>query len=89
MLHVPSRHSYYRNRGPFSAPGLPLLIHGDDDRNVPFSESVTLAAALRAQGVHCEQLIFPDEVHGFLRHANWLRAFRAAAEFFDRQLAGK
>jgi len=66
-----------------------LLIHGDDDRNVPFSESVTLAGALRAQGVHCEQLIFPDEVHGFLRHANWLRAYRAAADFFDRQLARK
>src|SRR5207245_10341075 len=27
-----------------------LLIHGDDDRNVPFSESVNLAEALRRQG---------------------------------------
>jgi dipeptidyl aminopeptidase/acylaminoacyl peptidase len=61
-----------------------LLIHGDDDRNVPFSESVTLAEALRAQGVHVEQLVFPDEVHGFLRHASWLRAYRAA-DFFERQ----
>jgi len=29
-----------------------------------------------------EQLVFPDEVHSFLRHASWLRAYRAAAEFF-------
>jgi dipeptidyl aminopeptidase/acylaminoacyl peptidase len=65
-----------------------LLIHGDDDRNVPFSETVNLAEALRRQGVEFEQLIFPDEVHGFLRHSNWLRAFEAAGEFFDRKLRG-
>ncbi len=49
-----------------------LLVHGDDDRNVPFSESVSLAAALRKQGVEFEQLIFPDEIHSFLRHSRWL-----------------
>lgn len=63
-----------------------LLIHGDDDRNVPFSESVTLAEALRKQNVPFEQLIFPDEVHGFLRHDRWLAVFRAAADFFNRHL---
>ncbi len=63
-----------------------LLIHGDDDRNVPFSESVTMAAALRKQGVEFEQLIFPDEIHGFLRHSRWLEVFRAAGDFLDRQL---
>lgn len=52
-----------------------LLIHGDDDRNVSFSETVTLVGALRAQGVYFEQLIIPDEIHGFLRHASWLRAY--------------
>lgn len=63
-----------------------LLIHGDDDRNVPFSESVTLIEELRKRGVHVEQLVFPDEVHGFLLHRNWLAAFRAAADFLDRHL---
>ena len=38
-----------------------LLIHGDDDRNVNFNETITLANALRQQGVPIEQLIFPDE----------------------------
>lgn len=63
-----------------------LLIHGDDDRNVNFSETVTLAEALRQQGVYFEQLIIPDEIHGFLRHGSWLRAYRAAVDFFGRKL---
>jgi dipeptidyl aminopeptidase/acylaminoacyl peptidase len=63
-----------------------LLIHGDDDRNVDFAQSVRLIAALRAQRVEVEQLVFPDEVHGFLTHANWLAAGRATADFFDRRL---
>jgi dipeptidyl aminopeptidase/acylaminoacyl peptidase len=63
-----------------------LLIHGDDDRNVPFSESVDLAVALTRQGVEYEELVFPDEVHGFLLHRNWLAAYRASADFFERKL---
>ncbi len=62
-----------------------LLIHGDDDRNVPFSESVDLAEALAKRDVDYEELVFPDEVHGFLLHEN-LKAFRAAADFIDRKL---
>jgi dipeptidyl aminopeptidase/acylaminoacyl peptidase len=63
-----------------------LLIHGDDDRNVPFSETVTLVEALRKQGVEFEELIFPDEVHDFLTQARWLQAYHAAAEFLERHL---
>ena len=63
-----------------------LLIHGDDDRNVPFSETVHLVEALRNQGVEFEQLIFPDEIHDFLRHEDWLRAYHASADFLDRHL---
>jgi len=63
-----------------------LLIHGDDDRNVQFSQSVELAGALRARGVAVEQLIFPDEIHDFLLHADWLRAYKAAVDFFQRKL---
>ncbi|HAS44554.1 MAG TPA: S9 family peptidase [Microscillaceae bacterium] len=66
-----------------------LLIHGDDDRNVPFSETVDLAESLRKQKVEFEQLIFPDEVHGLLLHRNWVKAYKAAADFFDRKLQKK
>ena len=63
-----------------------LLIHGDDDRNVPFHQSVELAEALRKQGVPFEQLIFPDEIHGFLTHKRWLEAYAASAEYLNRYL---
>ncbi|MFZ0864305.1 MAG: prolyl oligopeptidase family serine peptidase [Candidatus Sulfotelmatobacter sp.] len=63
-----------------------LLIHGDDDRNVPFSQTVDLVQRLRAQHVPFEQLIIPDEIHGFLRWRDWMRAYSATADFFDRTL---
>jgi dipeptidyl aminopeptidase/acylaminoacyl peptidase len=63
-----------------------LLIHGDDDRNVSFTETIQLANALRQQGVYFEQLVLPDEIHGFLRYASWLRGYRAAADFLKRKL---
>lgn len=63
-----------------------LFIHGDDDRNVMFSQTTDLVQRLRKRDVHTEVLIFPDEVHSFLRHESWLRAFRATADFFNRFL---
>jgi dipeptidyl aminopeptidase/acylaminoacyl peptidase len=66
-----------------------LLIHGDDDRNVLFSESVELAEVLRKQGVEVEQLVFPDEVHAFLLHQNWVKAFEATFRFISTHNAKK
>jgi dipeptidyl aminopeptidase/acylaminoacyl peptidase len=63
-----------------------LLIQGDDDRNVPFTEMVRLVEALRQQGVDFRQLVFPDEIHVFLRHATWLGAYHAASDFLDAHL---
>jgi dipeptidyl aminopeptidase/acylaminoacyl peptidase len=63
-----------------------LIIQGDDDRNVPFTESIYLAEALRKQGVPFEQLVFPDEVHDFLLYRSWVAAYHATADFFDRKL---
>jgi dipeptidyl aminopeptidase/acylaminoacyl peptidase len=62
-----------------------LLIHGDDDRNVPFAESVVLAVELRKRGVQVEELVFPDEAHDFLLWRNWVSAFRAADDFLQRR----
>lgn len=64
-------------------------INSDDDRNVPFSETVTIAEALRKNDVYMEQLIFPDEVHSFLLYQNWLSAYKATANFFDKFLKKK
>jgi N-acyl-D-aspartate/D-glutamate deacylase/dipeptidyl aminopeptidase/acylaminoacyl peptidase len=66
-----------------------LLIHGDDDRNVAFSQTVELARRLREQKVYFEQLVFPDEIHDFLLHRHWLEIYKAGADFFDRQLKQK
>jgi dipeptidyl aminopeptidase/acylaminoacyl peptidase len=63
-----------------------LLIHGDDDRNVPFAQTVRLVEALRNQGVEFQQLVFPDETHGFLLHRTRLAAYQAASDFLDRHL---
>lgn len=63
-----------------------LLIHGDDDRNVDFSQTVDLLQRLRKQQVHVEELIFPDEVHGFLLWSSWIRAYSATEDFFRREL---
>jgi len=63
-----------------------MLIQGDDDRNVPFAETVQLAEALRRQHVDFEELVFPDEIHDFLLRRNWVRAYAAGADFLDRKL---
>lgn len=63
-----------------------LLIQGDDDRNVDFSQTVDLLQRLRARKVHVEELIFPDEIHGFLMWKSWIRAYGATEEFFGREL---
>lgn len=63
-----------------------LFIHGDDDRNVYFTQTVDLVARLREKNVTIEQLIFPDEIHDFLMHRSWLAGYHATADFFDRRL---
>lgn len=63
-----------------------LFVHGDDDRNVVFQQTIDLATKLRDKNVPVEVLILPDEVHGFLRYDSWSRVFKAAQDFFDRKL---
>jgi len=62
-----------------------LFIHGDDDRNVYFTQTVDLIARLRPRGVEIEQLVFPDEIHDFLLTRHWIAAYRATVDFFDRR----
>ncbi|MFH1574975.1 MAG: prolyl oligopeptidase family serine peptidase, partial [Acidobacteriota bacterium] len=63
-----------------------LLIHGDDDRNVAFSQTTGLVQLLRARNVHHELIVFPDDVHDFLLHRKWLQVFNASDDFFRRFL---
>jgi dipeptidyl aminopeptidase/acylaminoacyl peptidase len=63
-----------------------LLIQGDDDRNVPFAQTVDLARRLEERNITFEEMVIPNEIHGFLRHASWLRADEATADFLSRSL---
>ncbi len=62
-----------------------LLIQGDDDRNVEFHQMVDLVARLQLARVPFEQIVIPNEIHGFLRYASWLQADSATADYFARQ----
>ncbi len=63
-----------------------LLIHGDDDRNVDFSQTLLLARELTARGIPYRELVFPNERHSFFRHESWLQALRATEDFLDLTL---
>jgi dipeptidyl aminopeptidase/acylaminoacyl peptidase len=63
-----------------------LLIHGDDDRNVAFSQTTGLVQLLRAHDIPHELIVFPDDVHDSLLFHRWLTAFKATDDFFKRHL---
>ena len=63
-----------------------LLIQGDDDRNVLFDQTVELAHRLTQQNIPFEELVIPNEIHGFLRQSSWLHADEATARFLSTHL---
>jgi dipeptidyl aminopeptidase/acylaminoacyl peptidase len=67
-----------------------LFIHGDDDRNVDFAQTVDLVQKLRAKGgVPIELMVRPGEPHEFMLHKNRLDAYEATFEFLSRWLNKK
>ncbi len=63
-----------------------LLIQGDDDHNVHFLQTEDVVPRLKKHGVPFEEMVIPNEIHGFLRHASWLEADTATVEFLQRKL---
>jgi dipeptidyl aminopeptidase/acylaminoacyl peptidase len=63
-----------------------LLIQADDDRNVPFSQTVNLVPLLYEHHVPYQVIVFPDEVHDSLLWQTWVRIFAATGDFFERTL---
>jgi dipeptidyl aminopeptidase/acylaminoacyl peptidase len=63
-----------------------LLIHGDDDRNVAFSQTVGLVQLLRAHNVPHELIVFPDDVHDSLLYRRWIYTFDRMSAFLRRYL---
>ena len=63
-----------------------LLIHGDDDRNVRFNQTIDLARRLDALGKPYSELVIPNEIHGFLQWRNWVTADAATVRFLQEKL---
>ena len=63
-----------------------MILHGTNDRNVTFHDSLRLIDTLSKLGKSVEMAFFPGEIH-FFRRAFVLRdAWRRAEDFFDRNL---
>jgi len=63
-----------------------MLIQGDDDRNVHFHQMVDLVERLKRTHVHFEQMVIPNETHGFERWQSWLEANQAGTDFLMKEL---
>jgi dipeptidyl-peptidase-4 len=63
-----------------------LFIHGDDDRNVEFSQTIGIVDALRAKGTPYKTFVMPDETHYMLRFATRAKAFHEVDDWFEAQL---
>ena len=66
-----------------------LIIHGDDDRNVRFSQSTDLVRRLEQKGVSVETLVIVDDTHHWMKQSNAIKVYGAAAEYFVRKLMKK
>ena len=61
-----------------------FLVHGDDDRNVDFAQTVGLVQLLRARNIYYELEVVPDDVHESLIHENWIGTFSRMGDFLKR-----
>jgi dipeptidyl aminopeptidase/acylaminoacyl peptidase len=63
-----------------------LVVQGKNDPRVLQIESDEIVAAVKANKVPVEYLVFPDEGHGFLRKQNRIDASEAYVRFLDQYL---
>lgn len=93
----------YGGRGPRDAPAdymrasthhrldriqTPLLVlHGAEDRRVPPVQSEEVVAALRANNVPHEYVVYPGEGHGFRRREHRIDAYERLARWFTERLS--
>jgi dipeptidyl aminopeptidase/acylaminoacyl peptidase len=63
-----------------------LVIQGRNDPRVVAKESEELVADLKKKGKEIEMLLFEDEGHDVLKHANRVTCYNAIADFFVKYL---
>jgi dipeptidyl aminopeptidase/acylaminoacyl peptidase len=62
-----------------------LIIQGDDDRNVRFSQSVDLVNRLEKAHIRYETKVIVDDTHHWMNFDNAVTVYGAAAEFFVKK----
>src|SRR5690606_25432130 len=63
-----------------------MLIHADDDRNVPFSQSIELARRFEDRNFPFEQLIIPDDTHHWMKFSNRVKVNKVTVDFLQQHL---
>lgn len=63
-----------------------LFIHGDDDANVDFQQTIDLLNRVKAEGVPYEAIMIPDETHHWMLYKNQLRVDQAVADYLIKHL---
>lgn len=63
-----------------------LLVHGGKDPRVPIKNFYEMTKALDKNNKHYEQLVMPDEGHGFFVPEHSQQAYEKMLEFLDRNI---
>ena len=63
-----------------------LIVHGEDDTNVPLGQAIYFHRALSRFGAKHEFVIYPREGHGFVERNHQLDLLRRTRAWFDRWL---
>lgn len=63
-----------------------LVIHGEKDYRIPYSQSLAAFTALQQQGVESKLLVFPDENHWVLKPKNSIQWHRAVFAWLAKHL---
>lgn len=63
-----------------------LFIHADDDRNVPFSQSIDLINRLQKKKVPMETMVIVDDTHHWMKFSNALKVYQATADYLKGKL---
>lgn len=63
-----------------------LVIHGEKDYRIPYSQSLAAFTALQQQGVESKLLVFPDENHWVLKPKNSIQWHQTVFEWLGKHL---
>ena len=63
-----------------------MVLQGANDPRVLQVESDEIVAAVKANGVPVEYIVFPDEGHGFVKRENERRGYEAVLAFLDTHM---